>query len=393
MRVPATPIHPSPKSPPLAGLALGVYVVALVYASLYPWRGWRSFGWAGLHFVSEPWPRYWTWFDVFSNVAVYLPLGALVARVSRRRLAPAGALLLGLLAGSALSFALESLQSYLPGRVPSRLDWLTNTLGALIGATVVLAAPAPHAAGEGWTWHRPVVLKPHASSLVTLVVAWLLVQWYPQRLLFGSGDVLEPLMRWLRTQAEQLTIEHGLSPVLAQLASEWLPALSSLQVPDAYAVIVEAGVAASAIVAIGMLVADALQPSAPRGVVTGAVIALALMAKVASSAWLLEPGQSFGWLTAGAQAGLVLGLVLLALLGADGQRARLWTALAALAVCAVASNMHPVNAYQATLAPSPEGASRNFQALLHAFALLWPYAAMGVVLARLRTRTIKRPRL
>ena len=60
---------------PLAWLYAGL----IVYASLYPFTGWRMPGHAPLGFLVAPWWHWWTWFDVVSNLLGYLPLGALLA--------------------------------------------------------------------------------------------------------------------------------------------------------------------------------------------------------------------------------------------------------------------------------------------------------------------------
>jgi glycopeptide antibiotics resistance protein len=68
-----------------------------------------------------------------ANVAV-LPLGFFLGlALSRLRGRFTGMALATLLAG-AISFRLESVQTWLPSRVPSNLDLACNTLGGLLGA-------------------------------------------------------------------------------------------------------------------------------------------------------------------------------------------------------------------------------------------------------------------
>ena len=55
-----------------------LYVGLIVYASLYPFTGWRVPGHPPLAFLTAPWWRWWTGFDVVSNLLGYLPLGALL---------------------------------------------------------------------------------------------------------------------------------------------------------------------------------------------------------------------------------------------------------------------------------------------------------------------------
>ncbi len=384
MRGTTTPPPQSARTTPVAGIALAVYVAALVYASLYPFRGWRTFGWSGLHFLTEPWPRYWTWFDVFSNVLVYMPGGALLVGVLHRRLGTSAAVLAGALAGALLSLGLESLQAFLPGRVPSRLDWLTNTVGAALGAGLAAVLRARRGDDSGFAWHRTALLRPHAVAVIALIGAWLIAQIHPQRALFGTGDLLQPLIEWMRSQASLVPVERGDAPVLAQVASALLPWLDGVRIGSAWSVLLEAIVTGATVVAIGLLIADTLLPEAPRALVTGFVIGTALVVKHAADGWLVGTQAPLAWLTAGAQAGLVVGVVALGLLSTEFSRARLWVAIAALAIAALASNLLPVNTYHASMLQQwDQGAWRNFNGLMRAFALLWPYAAMTVLLARL----------
>ena len=54
-----------------------IYLALIVYASLYPFDQWRDQGIFTWEFLSAPWPKYWTGFDVTSNVLGYAPLGFL----------------------------------------------------------------------------------------------------------------------------------------------------------------------------------------------------------------------------------------------------------------------------------------------------------------------------
>ena len=65
-----------------------LYGGLIVYASLYPFVGWRVPGVGPLDFLVLGWPRYWTSFDFVANLLGYLPLGFLlfvaVVRSGRR---------------------------------------------------------------------------------------------------------------------------------------------------------------------------------------------------------------------------------------------------------------------------------------------------------------------
>ena len=63
-----------------SALPLGLLFAGLVvYASLYPFDGWRIQGVAPLAFLAAPLPQYWTGFDLVANLLGYAPLGFLLA--------------------------------------------------------------------------------------------------------------------------------------------------------------------------------------------------------------------------------------------------------------------------------------------------------------------------
>ena len=59
----------------LARPSAWLFAVLVVYASLYPFEGWRAQGAHPLAFLVAPPPRYWLRFDVFSNLVGYAHWG------------------------------------------------------------------------------------------------------------------------------------------------------------------------------------------------------------------------------------------------------------------------------------------------------------------------------
>ena len=53
-------------------------ICLIIYASLYPFTDWRNQGISPLIFLTAPLPKYWTGFDVATNVLGYAPLGFLL---------------------------------------------------------------------------------------------------------------------------------------------------------------------------------------------------------------------------------------------------------------------------------------------------------------------------
>ena len=110
----------------LVGYLAAAYTLLVAYASLYPFSPWRRLASSPFAFLFEPWPRYYTAADVALNVLGYLPLGLLVALAAMAWTTPRWAALIAALAGTLLSLSMETLQSFLPPRVPSNLDLLSN---------------------------------------------------------------------------------------------------------------------------------------------------------------------------------------------------------------------------------------------------------------------------
>lgn len=373
----------------LPEVLLGAYLIALVYGSLYPWSGWRWGGVPALGFLFDPWPRWWTWQDVLVNVAIYVPVGLLAAGVLRRWSGAAIAILLAAVFASVVSLTIESLQTYLPARVASRPDWLANSAGAAIGAI------AGGVAGSLPVWHRSFWLRPSLHGVtgatgVALLVAWLTIQMPPQRVPFGNGDIVEPLLVALAFVLDPL-FEPGVSG--RDAAARLADFVTGLRADVSSIVLIEACGTAAAVVAIGLLVRELYPRGTPRGAITGALLLCAAAIRSATAALLMGREQAFAWLSAGAQGGLVAGVIALAMLAAGGRRTRLWTAITAIALTALLTSIFPADPYHASMLQSwDRGAWRNFDGLLEGAALVWPFAAILWCLLRLRAlRRDRRP--
>lgn len=176
----------APKSRLPLYLVLG-YTLLVLYASLTPFSGWRAPGHDVLDFVDAPLPRYALAFDVAVNVLAYVPLGFFAALTVAPGRHPLLAALAGTIAGASLSFGMEVAQAYLPGRVSSNLDLITNTVGALVGAVLAARArAAPVIARRLATWRARLFVPGGEVDLgIALVALWFFSQLDPSLPLLG----------------------------------------------------------------------------------------------------------------------------------------------------------------------------------------------------------------
>ena len=169
---------------------LPAYVLLIVYVSLSPFSGWREPVQGALAFLHAPWPRHTTAFDVCANVLAYVPLGVLFFDLVRRWLRRGVAIVIACLMGCLLSFAMESLQAYLPARISSLMDFMTNSAGAFLG--VLLAAQTGQSALVRWlaNWrHETFNEGPGSEFGEVLLVIWLLTQLNPSIPFFAAGTI------------------------------------------------------------------------------------------------------------------------------------------------------------------------------------------------------------
>ncbi len=109
------------------------YAALIVYGSLYPLTGWRAPETPIFSFLTAPFPAHLSNADLLTNVLAYIPLGGLIAWAIRSK-GNIAALIVATMAGGGLSFAMESIQAFLPSRVSSNVDLLTNIAGVILGA-------------------------------------------------------------------------------------------------------------------------------------------------------------------------------------------------------------------------------------------------------------------
>lgn len=348
------------------------YMALVAYASLYPFAGWRDQGIAPWAYLSAPWPRYWTGFDIAANVAGYAPLGFLLALSSLRAFQPgrAGAALgLATAAGLLLSLVMETLQSYLPSRVASNVDLGLNVAGAAAGA---LAACLLERLGalDRWSRFRARWFMPDARGALVLIALWPAALLFPASVPFGLGQVLERLETALADLLED-------TPFL-----EWLPVRDvELQplVPSAELLCVMLGVLAPVLLGFGVIAAGGR-----RAAFAMAMLATGIAVTALSAALSYGPSHAWAWLSQPVLVGIAAGAVLCALAIPLPRRGCVALALLGLAIHLGLLNQAPTSAYFAqTLQTWEQGRFIRFHGLGQWLGWLWPYAAIVYALLRL----------
>ncbi|MGB7598468.1 MAG: VanZ family protein [Gallionella sp.] len=176
------------------------YMLFIIYGSLSPFSGWRNQGLDFIDVLRTPLQFTYTAFDAVINLLSYLPFGLLVCLTARARFGVVASVTAGLCAGVLLSASMEYLQMYLPMRVSSNMDILTNSSGALLGATLAVSITS-------WTWFFSRITRwrnelfRHGKETdfgLALLALWMFGQINPSLPLLGnvfiSGTASQPFV-------------------------------------------------------------------------------------------------------------------------------------------------------------------------------------------------------
>ncbi len=151
---------------------LCVFVIA--YFTLYPWTFVPFHEHSTILESLRPLVGKGDYLDIVVNLCFYLPLGVLGVLGWWNGSSTAGRWIALAAFGAALSFTLETIQAWVPGRDSSLLDILTNTMGTIAGARlgIAIAGHLPSGLRQG----LPSPLRPMPA---VLIAAWLVSQWFP----------------------------------------------------------------------------------------------------------------------------------------------------------------------------------------------------------------------
>lgn len=243
-------------------------VAILIYGSLFPWHfAFTSAAGNPIQVLMHGWPAAWTLFvlrDIILNFVIYLPLGLTAFLALRRRASRSFAALIAIALGYLLSVSMELLQVYVPGRDPSLLDVLMNTLGAAAGAGFALCF-------EGGI--RRLVerrMGQFRAAAIFLLLLWAVGELYPlipeltrshlsQGLLLLVRNPAFSVVETWATIAEWLAVGCAIDALFARMQTFWL-AVAMLCVP---AQLIISGRALTSPEIAGALVALAIWPFLP----------------------------------------------------------------------------------------------------------------------------------
>ncbi len=347
----------APIRAPLAGYVALAYTLLIVYASLQPFAGWRMPPPEVLGFLTAPWPRYITVSDIALNVAAYLPLGAMLFFALRPPLSAAFAFVLATALAVSLSLLLESVQMFLPTRIASNIDLLSNGAGAALGALFAMLLALsnnPLAALR----RRVVRAGPLGDWGLIVVALWIVIQFQPSPVAFGSGNLRDAL---------------GLAPMFLHSSQAYLLA--------------EAVVVALAVAALGLAISLLMQARRYTLHATLATLLATAAAKSVAAVAITRSASWLQWLTPGVAGGLVAGAAGIALLVWLAPATRAGIAIACVAAGIAIVNLMPDNPYQT---PPPFMSSlqpthlANFGSIVRLLSQCWPFAALALLIGLAR---------
>ena len=279
------------------------------------------------------------------------------------------------LTAGGLSLAMESLQNFLPVRVPSNVDLVLNLLGGGLGA-VTAALLERLGAIDHWNRFRYRWFIPQARGGLVMLALWPFALLFPAAVPFGLGQVVERL---------ELALAEGLedTPFL-----EWLPVRDvELQplVPGVEMLCVLLGILIPCLLGYSIISRGWRRP-----VFLLAVLAVGCGATALSAALSYGPAHAWAWLELPVQVGLMAALVLALMMIAVPTAGCAGLLLLALVLHASLLNQAPASAYFAqTLQTWEQGRFVRFNGLAQWLGWLWPYVTVMVVLRGLSSHNSK----
>ncbi len=343
-----------------------LFSALIVYASLYPFERWRLPGVSIWHFLLLPWPRWWTWFDLTANLLGYVPLGGLLfVALIRSGWRSRSAFAVACLAAAGLSLAMETLQNFLPLRIPSNVDLALNLLGAAGGAGLGALA---HSRGgiARWQTLRDQWFTQRSATGLVLLLMWPIALLFPLPLPLAVGQAL-PRIRALLFEAVQDTSAE-------RWAEGWLQTGTPARAlpPEGEVLVVMLGLLGPCLVAFSVCV-----PGWRRVVLSLVATLLAVAVTTLSTALNFAPQHALAWATPQSIAAIGVGAVLALLSAWLPSRASAALGLIVLTLMVTLVTLAPADPYYGlSLKAWEQGRFIRFHGLAQWVGWFWPYAAL-----------------
>jgi len=335
----------------LARLLLILYLFLVSYASLTPLNFLISKHLQIWSWLLAPTPRYIPIFDVLSNVIGYLPFGFLMVVSLYPRFLKWQAFIFTMILGVVFSGVLESLQTYLPSRIPSLIDLYSNSVGVLIGALFALPLSPQWLSGNQAERIRESIFG-NQQGFFLLMILCPLAQIYPQNAWLGMGDL--GLLITRISPYWTLPLDHASQEIL---------------------------ITSIATFCIGTLFLLGIKKKAsPMKVIAGLFILMIVLKLIISQFQFGQIGTSTWW-GVSVLIGLVTGFLLTYLAQFLSSSKLRGLSLIALTSLIILVNVMPYNPYFYSLLDQlPQGKMTHINGLFAWISIIWPFLAIFVLI-------------
>jgi VanZ family protein len=357
---------------------LALALVALVlYASLYPFVGWRvPPGIPADDWMWLAWPkgRWRLGFDELSNFLGYVPLGGLLGVALLRSGVPRlPALAAALALAALLSYGVEVAQQFLPPRVPSLKDCLFNVAGAASGALLALVVQATGAL-DRWQGLRERWFERDSAAPFMLLLLWPVALLFPAPAPLGLGHVWGEVQQWIRLALADTPWAGDVELWFAPEAAPIRP-LSRLK----ELLIESLGLLAPCLVAYATT-----RPGWHRLVLVAGAAAIGVGMMAMSTTLNFGVEHAWAWWSRHTGPALLAAVGVAALLAGIGSRWAAGLGVLVLAFLVALVAQAPDDPYfAASLAGWEQGRLVRFHGIAQWVGWLWPYAAMAWLMGRL----------
>jgi len=336
---------------PLARAISLSYALLIIYVSLNPFDFNFQNGIAAWAWLDAPLPRFITLFDVSVNILAYIPLGFLLVFACYPRWHNFVALGIALGFSAILAFSVESLQTWLPTRIPSQMDWWANVLGGLLGG--LLAIPL----GPQWL---------SGSAIRRRFDQWFGLNW--------AACALFLLFPWAQIYPQSSWLGTGVWGHAIFASVDW----GTMVVNH---VVQESIITAICWLGTGLLLSLGMRVKAPQWKILNSLLCFTVLVKIAFTTLQFGAEFSLLWLTAGAIWGMVFGILLLRWTLKFSGTTKAWLALTCLVSTTIAINFLPDNPYFIlTLRQWHQGRLLHFNELMQWVSVVWlPLALFWVI--------------